>query len=56
MPGYTVKNPHTFLSNISGASGPLAEPAYAVAPGQAAVLYDEEAVVGFGLVTSARST
>lgn len=34
----------------------LAEPAYAVAPGQAAVLYDEEAVVGFGLVTSARST
>ena len=26
------------------------------APGQAAVLYDEEAVVGFGLVTSARST
>jgi len=34
----------------------LVEPAYAVAPGQAAVLYDEEAVVGFGLVTSARST
>ena len=34
----------------------LAEPAHAVAPGQAAVLYDEEAVVGFGLVTSARST
>ncbi|HEX7525085.1 MAG TPA: Ig-like domain-containing protein [Gaiellaceae bacterium] len=24
VPGYTVKNPHTFLSNISGASGPLA--------------------------------
>jgi hypothetical protein len=24
IPGYTVKNPHTFLSNISGASGPLA--------------------------------
>ena len=34
----------------------LSEPAYAVAPGQAAVLYDDEAVVGFGLVTSARST
>jgi tRNA-specific 2-thiouridylase len=34
----------------------LAEPAYAVAPGQAAVLYDEDAVIGFGLVTSARST
>jgi hypothetical protein len=24
VPGYTVKNPHTFLSNIGGASGPLA--------------------------------
>lgn len=24
IPGYTVTNPHTFLSNISGASGPLA--------------------------------
>jgi len=24
VPGYTVKNPHTFLSNIAGASGPLA--------------------------------
>jgi hypothetical protein len=24
VPGYTVTNPHTFLSNISGASGPLA--------------------------------
>jgi dienelactone hydrolase len=24
IPGYTVKNPHTFLSNLSGASGPLA--------------------------------
>jgi tRNA-specific 2-thiouridylase len=32
------------------------EPAYAVAPGQAAVLYDDEVVVGFGLVTSARTT
>jgi hypothetical protein len=24
VPGYTVKNPHTFLSNISGAAAPLA--------------------------------
>jgi tRNA-specific 2-thiouridylase len=32
----------------------LLEPALAVAPGQAAVLYDGEVVVGFGLVTSAR--
>ncbi len=32
----------------------LLEPAYAVAPGQAAVLYDDEVVAGFGLVTSAR--
>jgi tRNA-specific 2-thiouridylase len=32
----------------------LAEPAFAVAPGQAAVLYDDEAVAGFGLITSAR--
>jgi tRNA-specific 2-thiouridylase len=31
----------------------LDEPAYAVAPGQAAVLYEGEAVVGCGLVTSA---
>jgi len=32
----------------------LLEPAFAVAPGQAAVLYDDEVVTGFGLVTSAR--
>ncbi|HEY4977080.1 MAG TPA: tRNA 2-thiouridine(34) synthase MnmA, partial [Gaiellaceae bacterium] len=32
----------------------LAEPAFAVAPGQAAVLYDDEVVAGFGLITSAR--
>jgi tRNA-specific 2-thiouridylase len=31
-------------------------PAFAVAPGQAAVLYDDGVVVGFGLVTSAHST
>jgi tRNA-specific 2-thiouridylase len=34
----------------------LLEPALAVAPGQAAVLYDGEVVVGFGLVTSTRKT
>jgi tRNA-uridine 2-sulfurtransferase len=31
----------------------LDEPAYGVAPGQAAVLYDEEVVVGAGLISSA---
>jgi tRNA-uridine 2-sulfurtransferase len=31
----------------------LDEPAYGVAPGQAAVLYDGDAVVGYGLVTGA---
>ncbi len=30
----------------------LLEPAYAVAPGQAAVLYDDEVVAGFGLIMS----
>jgi tRNA-specific 2-thiouridylase len=30
----------------------LAEPAYGVARGQAAVLYEDDAVVGCGLVTS----
>jgi tRNA-specific 2-thiouridylase len=30
----------------------LDEPAYGVAPGQAAVLYDGDVVVGSGLVTS----
>jgi tRNA-specific 2-thiouridylase len=34
----------------------LDEPAFAVAPGQAAVLYDEDVVVGFGLVTSTDNT
>jgi tRNA-specific 2-thiouridylase len=32
----------------------LDEPAYGVAAGQAAVLYDDDVVVGAGLVTSAR--
>jgi tRNA-specific 2-thiouridylase len=31
----------------------LDEPAYGVAPGQAAVLYEDDAVVGYGLLTSA---
>jgi tRNA-specific 2-thiouridylase len=31
----------------------LDEPAYGVAPGQAAVLYEGDAVVGCGLLTSA---
>jgi len=30
----------------------LDEPAYGVAPGQAAVLYEEDAVVGFGIIES----
>ncbi len=33
----------------------LAEPVDAVAPGQAAVLYEDDAVVGFGVVTGARA-
>jgi tRNA-specific 2-thiouridylase len=31
----------------------LDEPTYGVAPGQAAVLYDDDAVVGYGLITAA---
>ena len=31
----------------------LDEPAYGVAAGQAAVLYDGDAVVGYGLITAA---
>ena len=31
----------------------LAEPAYGVAPGQIAVLYDDDAVIGCGVVSSA---
>jgi tRNA-specific 2-thiouridylase len=31
----------------------LEEPAFAVAPGQAAVLYDSDAVVGSGVIISA---
>jgi tRNA-uridine 2-sulfurtransferase len=32
----------------------LAEPAYGVAPGQAAVLYDGDAVVGYGLISASQ--
>ncbi len=32
----------------------LEEPAYGVAAGQAAVLYENDVVVGYGLVTTAR--
>ncbi|MDQ4082242.1 MAG: tRNA 2-thiouridine(34) synthase MnmA, partial [Actinomycetota bacterium] len=32
----------------------LAEPAYGVAPGQAAVLYEDDVVVGAGVVSAAR--
>jgi tRNA-specific 2-thiouridylase len=31
----------------------LEEPAYAVAPGQAAVLYEDDVVVGSGVISSA---
>ena len=34
----------------------LREPAYAVAPGQAAVLYEDDVVVGSGVITSASAT
>ena len=40
----------------SGFTLELDEPAYGVAAGQAAVLYDDDVVVGAGLVTSARAT
>jgi tRNA-specific 2-thiouridylase len=43
-------------STASGFRLRLLEPAFAVAPGQAAVLYDDDAVCGFGLVMSARNT
>jgi tRNA U34 2-thiouridine synthase MnmA/TrmU len=34
----------------------LDEPAYGVAPGQTAVLYEDDAVVGCGLVSSSRGS
>jgi tRNA-uridine 2-sulfurtransferase len=42
---------------VAGARGfrlELEEPAFGVAPGQAAVLYEDDVIVGYGLVTSAR--
>jgi len=44
---------------VRGARGfrlELDEPAFGVAPGQAAVLYENDAVVGYGVVSSARDT
>jgi len=43
-------------STATGFELVLDEPAYGVAAGQAAVLYDDDVVVGAGLVTSARGT
>jgi tRNA-specific 2-thiouridylase len=43
----------TVLPTASGFRLQLDEPAYGVARGQAAVLYDGDTVVGSGLVTSA---
>jgi tRNA-specific 2-thiouridylase len=45
--------PATVETTSGGFRLHLDEPAYAVAPGQAAVLYEGDAVVGCGLVTSA---
>jgi len=46
--------PATVVRTARGFRLDLHEPAYGVAPGQAAVLYDGDAVVGSGTVTSAR--
>ncbi len=45
--------PATVEETSSGFRLELDEPAYGVAPGQAAVLYDGDAVIGYGLVTAA---
>jgi tRNA-specific 2-thiouridylase len=47
--------PGTVEATATGFRVRLAEPAFGVARGQAAVLYDGEAVVGSGLVSSARA-
>jgi tRNA-specific 2-thiouridylase len=44
--------PATVFRRIRGFRLELDDPAYAVAPGQTAVLYDGDAVVGAGLITS----
>jgi tRNA-specific 2-thiouridylase len=49
------RSPAVAASVVKTAAGfrlELDEPAYGVAPGQAAVLYDRDTVVGYGLVTS----
>jgi tRNA-specific 2-thiouridylase len=45
--------PATVVETESGFELQLDEPAYGVAPGQAAVLYSDEAVVGCGVITAA---
>ena len=45
-------HPATVLPTARGFRLELDDPAYAVAPGQTAVLYDGDAVVGSGLITS----
>ncbi|MER3426362.1 MAG: hypothetical protein C4299_04300, partial [Thermoleophilia bacterium] len=47
--------PARVVSRRGGFLLELAEPVEAVAPGQAAVLYQEDAVVGFGVVTGTRA-
>jgi tRNA-specific 2-thiouridylase len=46
--------PATVSTTARGFEVELDEPAYGVAPGQAAVLYDGDAVVGCGIVSTAR--
>jgi tRNA-specific 2-thiouridylase len=43
--------PASVNANADGFSLELAEPAYGVAPGQYAVVYDDGAVVGAGLIS-----
>jgi tRNA-specific 2-thiouridylase len=43
----------TVSATAAGFDLSLDEPAYGVAPGQTAVLYAEDAVVGSGVITSA---
>jgi tRNA-specific 2-thiouridylase len=46
--------PARVLAGARGFRLELDEPAFGVAPGQAAVLYEDDVVVGYGLVSSAR--
>ncbi len=48
--------PARVLAGARSFSLELDEPAFGVAPGQAAVLYENDAVVGYGVVSSARDT